>query len=155
MKLQEAADFLRSLLAQTDHTSEKKIYQTFWGILTDLIRRDLPESQVYAIEDKLDQLQLTAPTDKPKKYLKKKLSEFESYLEKEFSLIKEEHHQNTGIALGMSYGMVAGMIFGPSFGISNGLVIGMALGMIIGLLIGQNKDKQAKEENLVMNTKMV
>lgn len=155
MKLQEASDFFKGLLAQTDHKSEIKIYRTFRGILADLIRRDLPASQVYAIEDKLSQLQLTVPTDNRKKYLKKKLSEFESYLKKEYSLIKEEHHQNTGIALGMSYGMMAGVIFGPSFGISNGLVIGMALGMIIGLLIGQNKDKQAKEENLVMNTKGV
>lgn len=154
MKIHEAADFFRDLLIKTDGKSERGIYQTFLGILTDLNMRGLNSSQLYEIENKLDELQLSAATDNRKKYLKKKLATFETYLEKDFSLVKEEHYQNTGIGLGMVFGMLAGMIFGPSFDISNGMIVGMLIGMVIGLLIGQHKDKEAKEENRVMSIKV-
>jgi len=154
MKLQEAADFFNSLLIQTKRKSEIKIYQTFSGILTDLIRRDLPDSQKYAIENKLEQLELSANPNNRKKHLKQKLATFTSYLKEEFSLTPEEYYQDTGVSYGILYGMLAGIVLGPTLDISNGLVIGMVVGMAIGMVIGQKKDKEAKAENLVMHTQI-
>ena len=145
MKLNAAADLFKSLIAETNHKSEIKVYENFIGILTDLNNRKLNENQLESMEEKLDLLDLKANPENRKKYYRRKLNEFKKFLKEEFSLISEGYHTAVGIALGVAFGAAFGSMFGMG--------VGVALGMVIGLVIGATMDSVAKKQNRVLNPK--
>ncbi len=150
MNINEATDFFKSILTDTDKKSEIKVYESFIAILSDLKDRELTEEQLQSIEVELKSLKLNAYPENKKKYFNKKLNAFKNYLKKELSLISEGYYTAIGLSLGMSFGVAIGAGLGESLGVS----LGISLGMIIGLIIGVSKDTEAKKQNRVLKTKL-
>ncbi len=154
MKLSQALDFFKNLIKKTNKKSDIKIYQSFIDILFNLKSRDLTEPQLKSIEKKLDYLNLSSNSLNRKKYFKRKITEFTTYLKKEFSFITEGYYTEMGIVFGMSLGsgigLALGIAFGGGEGIAFGLPIGACFGMVMGLIIGTVKDAEAKEQKRVL-----
>ncbi|WP_378177003.1 hypothetical protein [Aquimarina sp. SS2-1] len=157
MDIHEASKFFKNLITETEDRSEIKMYKKFIIILSQLNNKNLSELQIHVIEDKLDTISTEIPRESRKKYYRKKLNEFLSFLKKEFSLISESYYMTICMSLGMCFGMSIGMTFGVAFGGSQGLVYGMTfglmIGMSIGLAIGAAMDINAKKEGKVLSVK--
>jgi hypothetical protein len=150
MKINEASDFFESLINKAGKKSEIKIYESFVGILSDLKNKNLTENQLQSIEEELDGLELNSNPGNKKKYYRKKLSGFKTYLKDKFSLITEGYYTAIGMSLGVSFGVVFGTIFKETIGIS----IGIAIGMFIGLIFGKYLDSEAEKQNRVLKAKL-
>jgi len=150
MNINEASDFFNSLINETTKKSEIKIYADFRGILSALKKRDLTEEDLRSIDKKLTNLDLKANPNKKKKYLKRRLQEFTSYLNKDFSLITEGYYSTIGIAFGPGFGMIFGLTVLNFIERSLGLTYGMMGGMILGYIIGHYMDTKAEKENRVL-----
>jgi len=147
MNINEASDFFKSLISETDKNSEIRVYERFIGILSDLKNRDLTEKQLQSIEKELDTLNLNVSSENRKKHFKEKLNLFIKYLKEKFSLISEGYYTAIGISLGMSFGVA----FGAAF---NNVSYGLIFGMLIGLIVGAAMDSKAKKEGKVLRTKL-
>ena len=152
MKLEEVSKYLVSLLERTDKKSEIKFYNKFLATIDDLKSRNFSEPELHSIEEELKNLQLDADTNNRKKYLRKKLNKFSTFLKDKFSLIPEGHYSQMGLALGMTFGVALGLSIGNSLEIDNGMTYGLVFGMIFGLAFGKQKDSKAEKQNLVMKT---
>lgn len=150
MTINDATNFLESLLIQIEKKSEIKLYKNFIGILYDLKNRNLTKEQMRSIEEELELLKLKEIPANKKKYMTRKLSDFKKYLKQEFSLISEGYYTASGVALGTSFGIVVGSMFKETIGVS----MGLGFGMILGLIIGKTMDLQAEKQNRVLKTKM-
>ncbi|WP_421764798.1 hypothetical protein [Ekhidna sp.] len=154
MKLSEALDFFKDLIEKTNDKSESKVYQGFINILSNLKNRELTEQQLNSIELKLDSLDLLANSENRKKYLKRKLNEFTTYLNKEFSFITEGYYTGIGMVYGMMFGSGMGLVLGTAFGAGIGTAIGLStgtgIGMVFGMMFGAAKDAEAKKQNRVL-----
>ncbi|MFD2565366.1 hypothetical protein [Aquimarina rubra] len=161
MNINEASKFFKNLITETDVKSEIRVYEKFITILSQLEHKNLSEEEEKVIEDRLDTFDVEIPRGDRKKYYRKKLTEFLSFLKKEFSMITEAYYMTLAMSLGMCFGMSLGMTFGIVFGsgseVSNGLIYGMTFGMMIGmsigLAIGASMDAKAKKEGKVLSTK--
>jgi len=153
MNINEASDFLKGLISETNKKTEIKIYTDFIVVLSALKNRELTEEELESIEKKLNNLKLKAHPEKKKNYFRQQLSEFETYLKKEFSLITEGYYTALGIAIGPGFGMVLGMIVLNFLERSLGMTYGMIGGMVLGYFIGRNLDAKAEKENRVLKTK--
>ncbi|MCF6212669.1 MAG: hypothetical protein L3J45_01450 [Flavobacteriaceae bacterium] len=150
MALTTNITYFESLINRTDKKSEIKIYSLFIFILKDLIGKELSEKQYQAIENELDRLELKSPQEHKKRYFRKKLNIFKTYLQTEFSFITEGYYMAIGMTLGMSFGLVFGTALNEALGVS----MGLSLGMLIGIVIGSQMDTKAKREGLVLRTKI-
>jgi hypothetical protein len=145
MTLQEAYNFFKSLKTETTKKSEIKIYDKFLHILAELKLRTLSENEVRSIETELESLNLESNLESRKKYFKKALTKFESYLKDTLSLTTNGYYTERSIAYGILFGVVAGVLFGERFEKSMGLALGISIGMFIGAFIGRRMDSQARE----------
>ncbi|NOQ72530.1 MAG: hypothetical protein GQ574_11040 [Crocinitomix sp.] len=143
MTINEASEFFKKLVNETDKKRKIKVYKNFIGILSNLRSRNLSKDELLMIQNEIELLNLKS------KHGNTKLTAFKTYLNKEFSLITEGHYTTLGISLGMCFGAAIGVAFGGS-----GISIGIAVGMLIGLAIGKTKDMEAEKENRVMRTKL-
>lgn len=150
MNTNEAIAFFKSLLIKTNKKSEKRAYESFIAILSDLKDKNLTNEELHSIETELDKLKLIMDTETEKKYLSKKLANFKKYLKDEFSLVSQGYYT----AIGMSLGMCFGVAIGSSIGGSSGTALGVTFGMLIGLLIGKTKDDETKKQNRTLRTKL-
>jgi len=154
MKINQALKTFEALNAKTKKRVERKIYQGFIDILSNLQSRDLTEQQQKAIEGKLDELDLFAVPAEKQKYLNRKLIKFTNFLHKEYEWVAAGHYASRGMALGLAFGVALGVSFGiifsSSIGNPMGMSIGTGAGLIIGMLYGSLKDKQAKKQNKVL-----
>ena len=151
MDINEATDFLKSLLNETDKKSEIKIYEDFIVVLDTLRNRNLKEEELQSIENQLNNLKLKENSVRKKKHFSQKLSVFKTYFKKEFSFITKGYYSTLGIALGPGFGMVLGIILLSSLERSVGMVYGMIGGLILGQIIGSTLDAKAEKENRVLN----
>ena len=106
MTIQDAYNFFKSLKTETIKKSEIKIYEKFEYILSELKDRSFSQDEIQLIEAELDRLNLESPTNSKKKYFKKSLTKFETYLKDTFSLTTKDHYANIGIGLGSSFGIL-------------------------------------------------
>ncbi len=143
MTLKKALDYFENIVSKTSNKSEIKIYKEFIRILTRLNEKELSASQIKALESELKKLNLDTTIAHNKRYHKKALIQFETYLKDSLSLTTKGYYTNRGIALGMTFGLLLGIIFLSRFERSMGIALGMSLGMFIGLLIGRNLDAKA------------
>ncbi len=144
MTLKNAFNFFESLVSETRRKSEIKVYQEFIQIITGLEKRNLSESEIQSIETELDSLNLKSDPKNRKKYFRKALSTFETYLKDTFSLTSKGYYTKMGVGLGSSFGILFGVVILSSFERSMGISLGMMIGMFIGLTIGRYMDSQAK-----------
>ena len=152
MNINEATEFFKGLINKTNKKADIKIYEDFIGVLSALKSRELIEEDLDSIEKELNNLKLKANPEKRKKYFMQKLSEFKTYLKKEFSLITEGYYTTIGIAIGPGFGMVLGLIVLNFLERSLGMTYGMMGGMALGYLIGRNLDAKAEKQNQVLKT---
>jgi hypothetical protein len=146
MTITKAITFLENARKRTVKKSQRKSYETFIAILTDLKTKDLDQKQFKAIEKKLDNLQFSAKL--PFKELRRNFSKLQEFLKVKFSLTEEGHYTSLGIALGMCFGIVLGAVIDTYIGAS----IGMTVGMAIGIVIGKSMDSKADVNDTVLKT---
>ena len=146
MKLNKALDHFKILANRTDNKRERKVYDKFVGILSNLQTRDLSEEQILSIEEKMEELNLSEKPIYAKKSPKKKLSLFIKYLQEKLSLVTEGYYT----ALGVTFGMMLGVALAPTLERQMGISINMGLGMLLGAAIGQYLDTKAAKENRVL-----
>ncbi len=146
MKITEAITFLENAKKRTDKKSQRKSYETFIAILTDLNTKELDQEQFQTIEKQLDNLQLNSQTTFRK--LKHNFSKLQQFLKVKFSLTEEGHFTSLGIALGMCFGIAFGAVVERYIGAS----IGMTVGMLIGIAIGKTMDSRAEIHGKALKT---
>jgi hypothetical protein len=144
MNLSTTTELFNKLLSETDEKSEKGIYNNFIQILSSIKKKDLTEKQLQLIEEQISVLNLKTNTENKRKYYGQRLSEFKTFLKKEFSFIAKNHYRNKGIAIGISIGIAIGVT--TTFNIA----LGMSVGMMFGLAIGQSKDTEAKGKGRII-----
>jgi hypothetical protein len=144
MTLQEAINFFESLKTETTKKSEIRIYEKFLHILTQLKSKAFTKEEFQTIEAELDSLKLNSNPKNRKKYFKKALSKFESYLKDTFSLTSKWYYTILGIVFGPAFGVLLGVLIGDHFERSLGISFGISFGLLIGMLVGGYKDSQAK-----------
>ena len=147
MNINDACNFFKKLITETDEKSEIRVYHKFITILSDLENRELTDEQLQSIEKELDSLNLNASSENRKKHFMKKLNLFIKYLKEKFSLISEGYYTAIGISLGLSFGVA----FGAAF---NNVSYGLIFGMLIGLIVGASMDSKAKKEGKVLKTNL-
>lgn len=154
MNISDTSEFIKKLLSETDKKSEKKVYNCFIRILSSLKKKDLTESQMQLIQEKLSSLKLDTITENRKTYYKQKLTNFKAFLKKEFSFTTEKYYSELGIIYGMIFGSGLGLSIGvaidPALGTSMGLSIGTGIGMVLGMIYGASKDAETKKEGRVI-----
>ena len=150
MTLQEAYNFFESLKTETTKKNEIKVYEKFLHIINELKTREFSKDEIQSIETELDSLSLKSNPENRKKYFKKSLSKFESYLKDTYSLTSKGYYTNLGIALGSSFGVLFGVVVLSGFERSIGISLGIIIGMVIGLIIGRNMDSKAVAEGQVL-----
>tara|TARA_R110000772_G_scaffold63294_7_gene141847 strand:+ start:1698 stop:2150 length:453 start_codon:yes stop_codon:yes gene_type:complete len=144
MTLKNAANFFESLVSETSKKPEIKVYQEFIKIITGLEKKDLSESEILAIETELNSLNLKSNPENRKKYFKKVLSKFETYLKDTFSLTSKGYYTKLYGALGLTFGLLFGVAILSNLERSIGISLGLIGGMVVGSIMGREKDAQAK-----------
>ncbi len=150
MTIQETYIFFENLKNETTNRSEIKIYDRFLHILTELKNKDFAKDEIQLIETEIDNLKLESNPENRKKYFRKSLSKFETYLKDKFSLTTKGYYTNFGIGIGLNFGIIFGIVFFSSFDRSLGISMGLSFGMIIGLIIGRYLDSKAIKEGRVL-----
>lgn len=148
MKITEAIDYLNKAKKSTNKKSEKKHYDTFIAVLSDLSSKELDQEAVQSIEKQLDKLELNKRVKF--KQLYSNFSKLKQFLKIKFSYTVEGYYTSLGTALGMCFGIAIGASIGEYLGSS----IGMTTGMLIGIAIGKSKDAKAEVEGKSLNTKL-
>lgn len=122
-------------------------------LLSDLQKRELPESVVTFINGKVEEINSTSLTGKPlEKFLATKVIEILKLLEKELKLVPQHHYRTQWMVLGMSaFGLPMGVAFGISIGNLGMLGLGLPIGMAIGIAMGSAMDEKAKKEGRQLN----
>ena len=150
MKLNSAIHFFESAVSNTTSKSEIKIYGQFLQILNGLNSREFSESEMQSIEIELDILQLNSNPKNRKRFFKKALNAFESFLKDTYSLTAKGYYSGLGLSLGVTFGMLFGITVLSRFENSMGIGMGTLLGMVLGLTIGKNMDAKALEQGNVL-----
>lgn len=146
MTTDEAIKFFNTLKHQTTTKSELKIYDDFIQTLASLNKRSFSKVDVYSIETELDQLNLWSNPKHKKKYFRKALHTFKTYLKTEFSLTSKGYYTAIGMSLGMCFGVAFGSVIHEFIGIPSGL----AIGLLIGLCVGRYMDIKAEKTGNVL-----
>jgi hypothetical protein len=144
MTIQEAYNFFESLRKETTKKHEIKVYEKFLHMLTELKLREFSKDEIQSIEKELDSLDLESNPGNRKKYFKKTLSKFETYLKDTFSLTSKGYYTNLYSGLGLSFGLLFGVAILSNLERSLGISLGLIGGMLVGLIMGRQKDAQAK-----------
>jgi hypothetical protein len=150
MTINEAIEFLEKLINETHNKYEKKVYNEFYYILSDLKNKELTSEQFSILEEELGKLELQTDTPNRKKHVKQKLEIFEKFLKVKFNIITQGYYTAIGMVLGITFGIAFGTAILKS---GSGPGIGLSVGMVIGLVIGKIMDDKAKKENRVLRTK--
>jgi tetrahydromethanopterin S-methyltransferase subunit B len=150
MKISLALNHFQVLASKADNKRERKVLNTFVGLLTDLEGRELAEEQVLLIENKIDELNLKVDTENTSRKLNKKLTTFVNYLKDQLSLVTEGYYT----ALGITFGVALGLALAPMLERQLGISFNMGLGMISGIVVGHYLDTNAAKENRVLRTKL-
>ena len=143
MTLKNALNFFERLKRETTKKSEIKIYQKFVYTLTELKNREFSNDEIQSLETALDRLQLESNPENRKKFFKKALNKFESYLKDTFTLTIKGYYAQLYGGLGLSFGLMFGVAILSNFG-SLGMSIGLIGGMVVGSIIGRKKDAEVK-----------
>ena len=143
MTLKNTLNLFESLITKTTKTSEIKIYEKFIYTLTVLDHRAFSKAEIQSIEAALDGLQLESNPDNRKKFFKKSLSKFETYLKDTFDLTNKGYYTQLYGSLGLSFGIMFGVAIFSNLG-SLGISLGLIGGMVVGSIMGRHKDAQVK-----------
>ncbi len=150
MTIKNAINLFNRLASETTKKSEIKVYRDFIGILTNVEKANLTESEVQSLETELGAFELNSTTTNKKRHFKKALQQLKKYLKETFSLITKGHYTALGITFGASVGLLFGIIFLSSLQRSFGVSLGISVGALIGIIIASYLESKAKaSENLI------
>jgi len=144
MTLKNALTVFESLKSETTNKAEVKVYQKFIYNLSALQNREFSNDQIQGLEIELDRLNLNSNPANRKKFFKKALSKFETYLRETLSLTSKGYYTNLSVSLGMLFGVVFGVLIGERFEKSLGISLGICMGLFIGAYIGRSMDAKVK-----------
>jgi len=130
-----------------------KAYIQFEQLLSELIKKDLPNEVITAINNEIEQLNAISDSGKKlRKQVSKAIRNILKLLEKELKLVPKNHHRNLWLAVGMSaFGVPLGVAFGAALDNMGLLGVGLPIGMVIGMAVGTTMDKKAFEEGRQLN----
>jgi len=130
-----------------------KAYIQFEQLLSELIKKDLPNEVITAINNEIEQLNAISDSGKKlSKQVSKAIRNILKLLEKELKLVPKNHHRNLWLAVGMSaFGVPLGVAFGAALDNMGLLGVGLPIGMVIGMAVGTTMDKKAFEEGRQLN----
>ncbi|MEM6801657.1 MAG: hypothetical protein AAF696_09665 [Bacteroidota bacterium] len=148
MKIKEAKAFFEKILEHTKKKSHRKTYNIFWGLLNELEHKKLTDQAYLDIEEELFRLNLAVDIEDRPDYLKQRLREFKTYLKEAFGFVLYEYHKEEYTGYGMLIGMLLSF-FIPALSFTFGFLFGMC----IGSAIGEQRDKEAKKEGRVLDTR--
>lgn len=125
----------------------KQLYLKFDAMLTELRKRDLPESIVTSINNHIEELNLNSESGVLIKMFKQKQSKILKLLEQKLKLVPKNYYRNIWMATGMAaFGLPIGVVFGTILGNIGLIGIGLPLGLVFGMALGAGMDKKAFEE---------
>ncbi len=150
MTIQEAYNFFENLKTETTKKYEIKVYEKFIHILTGLKTRAFTKDEIHSIETELDSLDLKSNPENRKKYFKKTLSKFETYLKDTFSLTTKGYYTNLYGGLGLSFGLLFGVAILSNLEHSLGISLGLIGGMVVGSIMGRKIDSKALAQGKVI-----
>ncbi len=142
---------LKTLLERPDlnpgKRTQRKI-QNFHELLVAIAERDLPETVIGALNQKIDALNEMQGTEKEyRRALVNTEYKILRFLEKEHKIVPRNHYQKTWLALGMAvFGIPIGVALGTALGNMGFLGAGIGIGLAIGIAIGTDMDKKARKE---------
>lgn len=139
------------LLQKTEiekHIKLNEAYIQFEKLLSELRKRDLPDSLVLCINKGIEELNTTLITgDDLRKSIKKIQNGIIKLLEKEIKLVPKNYYRNLWLALGIAaFGIPFGVAIGISLGNMAFLGIGFPIGLAVGIALGSSMDKKAFKE---------
>ncbi|MBC6368843.1 hypothetical protein [Algoriphagus sp. AK58] len=122
-------------------------------LVYELRKRELPDSIVSSINEKLEKVNSFNPKEKSaEKMLSQKLSEILKLVEKELHLVPRHHYRSQWMVLGMSaFGLPFGVVFGSMLDNMAFLGLGLPFGMAIGIAVGAAMDEKAQKEGRQLN----
>ncbi len=131
----------------------REVFLKLSRLSNDLSKRELPDSLIEAVNQKIEEINTSTETGKPLgKLLSRILADLLKLLEKELKLVPKYHYRNQWMVLGMSaFGLPFGVVFGMSLGNMAFLGIGLPIGMAIGTAVGTSMDEKAKKEGRQLN----
>ena len=142
---------IKELLEKPIITENPKLNQAhiqFGKLLSELRKRELPDSIVQTINEEVDEINSISDSEKSiKKKISEKRTRIIKLLEKELKLVPINYYRNTWMAVGIAgFGIPVGVAFGVSLGNMAFIGIGIPLGMVFGMAIGAGMDKKALQE---------
>ncbi len=128
-------------------------YLEYEKLLSELRKRELPETIIAVINKDIDELNSLSDNGKVlRRLLRKKQTQTITLLEKKLKLVPINYYRNMWLVLGMAaFGIPLGAAIGSSVGNMSFLGVGMPLGMVIGLGLGTGLDKKALKEGRQLN----
>jgi hypothetical protein len=133
-----------------------KKYTAFKKLVSEISKRELPESIITTINKEIGTLNAILETDKAfKKGLGKAKNTMLKTLEKELKIVPKFHYRRLWMVLGMSaFGIPIGISFGAGTGNFGMLGVGIAIGMGIGVAIGSEMDRKAQVEGRQLDVEL-
>lgn len=150
MTLQEARIYFEKLKSDNSKKREKKVFEQYIHIISELEKRSFSADDIQLINKELAKIISEVPHEKNRRYFKKELESFKSFLKDTFSLTIKGYYTSKGVEYGMIFGMLCGLIFLSSRDSSFGIAIGLSLGMCAGVLIGRSLDQKATKAATVI-----
>ena len=126
----------------------REAYLQFEKLLSELRKRDLPDSLLISINKDIEELNSSSSSgDKLRKMVKDKQTGILKVLEKDLKLVPQNYYRNIWLAVGMSaFGIPLGVAIGVSLKNMAFIGIGLPIGLPIGILVGTRMDKKAFKE---------
>jgi len=153
MKLSDASNQLENRLKETTNKSERKVYQTLLGVISNLDERELTAKEQESIEKAMEGLNLGGGEGTSLRMLKRSRYRFMKFLKDEHCLTPQGHYTELGMAIGLLAGTALAPLIENSIGMSMGVSLGIGLGMLVGLIVGRRMDKDAEKQNRIIKTR--
>ena len=141
----------------SENVKINRIYIQFQKILKELRKKELPESIVESINQRIEELNSISHRNKElKKLFKQNQAKIIKLLEKELKIVPKYYYRNLWLTLGVFvFGFPIGLLIGAALGLTImdnfsyfgvGISMGISIGMCIGIVLGSGMDKKALTE---------
>jgi hypothetical protein len=143
------------LKEREDSTNDNNIdncYIQFKEVLSELRKKELPDTTVVFINKNVEELNGTLLLDEDlQKHIKKQQTNILKLVLKEHKIVPKKQYRKLWMILGISaFGIPIGLAF--SLGINMELFgLGLPIGMGIGIIVGSRMDKKALKEERQLN----
>lgn len=134
-----------------------QIYDQFDILLSELRKRELPESIIQTINNDVEEINTSnsLTTSDLRKVIKKKQTAILRLIEKDLKLVPINYYRTLWLALGMTViGIPLGVLAGVILKKSGLFALGLPIGVAIGVTVGTAMDKKAVKENRQLNVEI-